>query len=85
MGLPVFLRSRRPRWQRVLFAAAGSLFLALGLVGLVMPLLPGVVFLTLAAACFSRASTRFEIWLLTRSWLGPLLRRWQLPSRRAAG
>lgn len=67
----------RPRWQRTLFAVVGWLFVAIGLVGLFLPLLPGTVFLILAAGCFTRSSERFETWLLEHPLLGPSVRAWR--------
>ena len=66
-----------PFWQRALLFAAGWLFLAIGIAGLVLPLLPGVIFLILAAACFSRSSARFEAWLLRHRHLGPPIIAWR--------
>lgn len=65
------------RWARPLFFAAGWLFTVLGILGLVLPLMPGTIFLILAAACFSRSSPRFEAWLLGHPRLGPHVRRWR--------
>jgi uncharacterized membrane protein YbaN (DUF454 family) len=53
---------------------------ALGAIGLVLPLMPGAVFLIAAVACFARSSPRFEAWLLDHPTLGKPLRDW-----RAAG
>jgi len=39
---------------------AGMVFLALGLFGLVVPLIPGFLFLLVAAACFAAAFPRFR-------------------------
>jgi len=66
-----------PLWQRALLFCAGWFFLLLGIAGLLLPLLPGVVFLILAAACFSRSSARFEAWLLTHRHLGPPVIAWR--------
>jgi uncharacterized membrane protein YbaN (DUF454 family) len=71
--------SPRPtgRWHRSLLLAAGWVFTGLGIVGLVLPLMPGTVFLILAAWCFSRSSPRFEAWLLGHPRLGPHVLRWR--------
>ena len=63
-------------WRHTLFAA-GCVFLVIGVIGMVVPMLPGTVFLILAAWCFARTSPRFEAWLLNHRWLGPSVRRWQ--------
>jgi uncharacterized membrane protein YbaN (DUF454 family) len=80
MATPPPKRSRKiaadKLWRPALFAA-GWIFLAVGLVGLFLPLLPGTVFLILSAACFTRSSPRFERWLLTHPRLGPPIRRWR--------
>ncbi len=62
------------RW--VLFIA-GWLCVALGTVGVVMPVLPTTPFLLLAAACFARSSPRFHHWLLSTKLFGPLIENWQ--------
>lgn len=74
------------RWRRPLVFASGWIFTGLGVVGLILPLMPGTVFLILAAWCFSRSSPRFEAWLLGHPHLGPHVRRWRasgMISRRA--
>ncbi|WP_245263399.1 YbaN family protein [Azorhizobium doebereinerae] len=62
--------------QRVLFSC-GVFFLTLGAIGMVVPMMPGTVFLIGAAWCFARSSPRFEAWLLNHRYLGPTVRRWQ--------
>ncbi len=66
-----------PRWQRLLFFCLGSLFVALGALGVVLPLLPTTPFLLLAAACYARSSKRFYDWLLANRIFGPTIRQWQ--------
>lgn len=63
-------------WRQLLFGA-GCLFFVIGVVGLVLPLLPGTVFLILSAACFSRSSPRFERWLVTHPKYGPSIIAWR--------
>ena len=62
------------RW--VLFALAW-VCVALGVVGIVTPVMPGTVFLILAAWLFARSSPRFENWLLTHPRLGPSVIAWR--------
>ncbi|MFG1430922.1 YbaN family protein [Xanthobacter sp. V2C-8] len=67
---------RAELYRRVLFGA-GVVFLAIGCIGMVVPMMPGTVFLILAAWCFTRSSPRIEAWLLNHRYLGPSVRRWQ--------
>lgn len=67
----------RRRWPRPLLFALGWVFMALGVVGLVLPLMPGTIFLIAAAWCFSRSSPRFEAWLIGHPKLGPHVLRWR--------
>jgi hypothetical protein len=69
--------ARLPRWLRAILLVVGWICVGLGLVGLVLPLMPGVVFFVLAAACFARSSPRFEAWLLDHRVLGPPVRGWR--------
>ena len=55
----------------------GWLFFLVGIAGLVLPLVPGTLFLILSAACFARSSPRFESWLLNHSLFGPPIRQWR--------
>ena len=64
--------SRRP--VRVLFVVAGTVALALGIVGIFLPLLPTTPFLLLASACYVRGSERMHRWLLSHGRLGAYIR-----------
>ena len=66
--------------MRIIYFGLGWVMVALGAIGLVMPLMPGAVFLIVAAACFARSSPRLEAWLLEHPTFGKSLRDW-----RAAG
>lgn len=62
------------RW---LLLGLGWLFVGLGVVGAILPVLPTTPFLLLAAACFARSSERFYTWLLDNRIFGPLIRDWR--------
>lgn len=57
--------------------ALGVLFLLLGGIGVVLPLLPTTPFVILAAACFARSSPRMHGWLLRSELFGPILVDWE--------
>ena len=63
--------------MRVVFLSLGWLFVAIGLVGVFLPVLPTTPCLILAVACFARSSPRLEAWLLDHPRLGPPLRDWR--------
>jgi uncharacterized protein len=63
--------------MRLSWLGAGLLSLGLGLVGIVLPLLPTVPFLILAAFCFARGSERLHGWLTGHPVLGPPIRDWE--------
>jgi uncharacterized membrane protein YbaN (DUF454 family) len=67
----------RSRLPRPLLFAAGWVFTTLGVIGVILPLMPGTVFLILAAWCFSRSSPRFEAWLVNHPRLGPPVLKWR--------
>ena len=61
---------------RLGFLVAGHICVVLGVLGFLLPVLPGTVFLIAAAACYARGSARFYDWLLNHRWLGPPVRDW---------
>lgn len=65
------------RAARIAFIVGGHVCLGLGVTGVILPVLPGVVFLIGSAACYARGSMRFYNWLLGHRWLGPPVRDWE--------
>ena len=63
--------------RKPVYLICGWTSLALGVVGIVLPILPTTPFVLLAAFCFSRASTRVHQWLLNHRWFGATIRQWE--------
>ena len=63
--------------RRIVFMIAGMASMAIGLVGTVVPLLPTVPFVLLAAYCFAHGSPRFERWIVEHERFGPHVRAWR--------
>lgn len=64
----------RHAWLRWLLLGIGWISVALGVIGIFLPILPTTPFLLLAAACFVRSSRRVYVWLVTHPRLGPWIR-----------
>jgi uncharacterized membrane protein YbaN (DUF454 family) len=62
------------RFMKAVLVVCGSISVALGVIGIFLPLMPTTVFLLLAAACYARSSDRFYRWLITHRWLGTYIR-----------
>lgn len=63
--------------MRIFFVILGGLFLLLGVVGIVLPVLPTTPFVLLAAMCFAKGSTRCHQWLMKHPNFGKLIDDWQ--------
>lgn len=62
---------------KALLNIAGTVFVALGVLGAFLPLLPATPFLLLASACYIRGSDRLYRWLMGNRYLGPYIRNFQ--------
>ena len=65
------------RFGRPLWIAAGLFFVALGTIGIFVPLLPTVVFYLLAAGCFARSHPEWAERLYQHPRHGHHLRAWR--------
>lgn len=57
--------------------AIGCVSVALGVAGVVLPLVPTTPFLLLAGVCFAKSSDRFHTWLMEHRILGPYIHNWR--------
>lgn len=60
--------------MRYLYLAAGLVCVALGFVGIVLPVMPSVVFFLLAAILFARSNPAWERRIMEHPKLGPPIR-----------
>jgi hypothetical protein len=63
--------------RRLLYLGLGFASVALGAAGILLPLLPTVPFMLLAAFFFARSSPRLEAWLVDHPRFGPHIRAWR--------
>lgn len=63
--------------KRTVYKPLGFLFLALGLLGIPLPILPSTPFILLAAWFFARSSEKWHAWLLDSNLFGPIIRNWE--------
>ena len=62
---------------RPVYFVLGVLMVALGIIGIFVPLMPTTTFLILAAWCFARSSRRAEAWILNHPKFGPPIVAWR--------
>lgn len=62
---------------RLLWLLCGSVSLFIGMAGIILPLVPTVPLLLLAAFCFARSSKQLHRWLIDHPKLGLHIRDWQ--------
>lgn len=63
--------------KRHFYLAAGLASVALGSIGIILPLLPTVPFMILAAFCFANSSPRLESWLVEHHIFGAHIKNWR--------
>jgi len=63
-------------WVRYALLGLGVTSLALGIVGIFLPVMPSTVFFIIALWSFSKSSVRMHQWLYTHERFGPTLQAW---------
>ncbi|NKB32285.1 MAG: DUF454 family protein [Pseudomonadales bacterium] len=63
--------------KKVFLVLGGIVSLALGVLGVFLPLLPTVPLVLLAAFCFARSSDRLHNWMLTHKHFGAIIRNFE--------
>jgi len=63
--------------KKILLIIAGSLSVALGVIGIFLPILPTTPFLLLAAACYAKSSEKMYNRLLNNKYLGKYIRNYR--------
>jgi uncharacterized membrane protein YbaN (DUF454 family) len=78
LGCAVFLW-RIPGWEemRFIYISIGVVAVALGVLGIALPLLPTTPFLLVAAWAFAKSSPRLEHWLVNHARFGPPIEAWR--------
>lgn len=67
---------RRFSPRRWLWILLGAVSIALGTLGLFLPLLPTTVFILVAAFAFARSSPALHDWIMAHKVFGPMIRNW---------
>ena len=65
------------RMKKGFFVVMGTIALAIGFLGLFLPVIPTTPLVILAAACYTRGSERLHRWLLESKWFGETIRTYQ--------
>ncbi len=63
--------------SKLLYLIGGSLALAVGIAGIILPLVPTTPLVLLAAFCFARSSKRLHQWILSHRLFGQIIRDWE--------
>lgn len=66
-----------PKLYRYFYLISGILLVAIGVIGIFLPVLPTTIFLILASACFVKSSPRANEWLRNHKVLGMYIKNYQ--------
>lgn len=69
----IALDIKENRLIRIMWISFGFLMVAMGILGAILPILPGTVFFIIAAICFAKSSEKFYKMLIHNKYVGPHL------------
>ncbi|HEY6437387.1 MAG TPA: YbaN family protein, partial [Ignavibacteriaceae bacterium] len=64
-------------FYRYFYLVSGVLLVAIGVIGIFLPILPTTIFLILASACFIKSSPKANEWLRNHKILGMYIKNYQ--------
>jgi len=62
---------------KLMLIILGSLFVVLGIIGIILPVMPTTPFLLMAAAFYARSSAKLYHWLMHNRWFGNYIRNYR--------
>jgi uncharacterized membrane protein YbaN (DUF454 family) len=65
------------KYKKILLIAAGTFFVALGIIGIFIPVLPTTPFILLAATLYSRSSQKFYEWIINNKIVGTYIKNYK--------
>ncbi len=71
------MTTREKSVSKPFWVALGFLFTGIGIIGYIIPLMPGLVFFILAAFSFAKGSRKFLRALLSNKYVGPAIMDWK--------
>ena len=71
--MPIILN----RFKKSFYVIVGTICVALGAIGIFLPILPTTPFLLLAAACYCRGSERMLKWLVNNKYFGSYIKNYR--------
>jgi uncharacterized protein len=77
MQKPESQSAKLPEIYRYLYFISGVLLVAIGVIGIFLPILPTTIFLILASACFIKSSPKANEWLRNHKILGMYIKNYQ--------
>tara|TARA_B100000579_G_scaffold433633_1_gene452782 strand:- start:918 stop:1322 length:405 start_codon:yes stop_codon:yes gene_type:complete len=68
------VKTEKNKIIKFLWISLGSIFVAIGYIGIFVPGLPTTIFLILASACYIRSSKRLYEWLINNKLFGKFIK-----------